>query len=68
MSVHSESGLAAENMELNLQEGKIFQIYKVTNARELLQLQEKVRGKYKQRSKESEDAKRGKPVLQKQNV
>ena len=65
MYIHSESGLAAENMKPNIQEGKIFQIYKVTNAREVLQLQEKVREKYKQRSKESDDVKRGKPILQK---
>lgn len=65
MSIHSESGLAAENMKLNSQEGKIFQIYKVTNATEVLQLQEKAREKYKQKSKESEDVKRGKPALQK---
>jgi hypothetical protein len=57
--------LAAENMKLNSQEGKIFQIYKVTNATEVLQLQEKAREKYKQKSKESEDVKRGKPALQK---
>jgi hypothetical protein len=65
LSIHSESGFAAENVKLYLQEGKIFQTYKVTNAREVLQLQEKVRKKYKQRSKESDDVKRGKPVLQK---
>jgi hypothetical protein len=65
LSIHSESGLAAENMKPNIKEGKIFQIYKVTKARELLQLQEKVRDKYKQRSKDLEDVKRGKPVLQK---
>jgi hypothetical protein len=54
LSIHSESGLVAENMKLSLQKWKIFQIYKVTNAREVLQLQEKLRGKYKHRSKESE--------------
>jgi len=59
LSIHPESGLAAENMKQNKQEGNIFQIYKVTNAREVLQLQEKVKQKYKQMSKESEDVKRG---------
>jgi hypothetical protein len=39
-------------MKLNIQERNIFQIYKVTNVRKILQLKEKLRGKYKQRSKE----------------
>jgi len=63
LSIIAETGTGSDNVKLNRKKRKIFQKYRVTNAREVAQLTETLKLKCKQKPKELEGMKKVKPSI-----
>ena len=63
LSIIAETGTGSDKEKLNRKKRKIFQKYRVTNAREVAQLTETLKQKVQEKPKELEDKKKGKPSI-----